>query len=115
MADAPPRAHEATPLLPRDDPDVPTPRLRGRRFTVLLTVCVFAIGLGDAMTGLPALRILEDIICRRHMAGTVGNVDESLCKDKEVQGEVAYIMAMLAMFDVVPGRVAFRSLWSRGR
>ena len=105
MADDPPPSYETTPLL-RDDPPTPAPKpapeplLSGRRFTVLLTVCVFVVVLGGALTGLPFLRIIEDIVCRRN-AGVVEHIDESLCKGAETQGEIAYIIAILGSLEVV--------------
>lgn len=105
MADSAPRAHEESPLLaPPGDGDAPSPRLWGRRFTMLLTVEMFLVVLGLAMVGLPTLRISEDVICRRRMLGVTDEVDEKVCKGMDdVQGELSFVIAMYSMFEVVPG------------
>lgn len=109
---ATPTADESAPLLPHPRNGVDTaaaPRTAGgRRVTMLLTVCVFFVSLGAGLTGLPVLRILEDIICRRHLSGSPssaggGGIDESLCKGPDVQAELAYVVAVLLMFEAVPG------------
>ena len=105
MAERASPVHEETPLLPHSHDDETTrPVLHGRRFTVLLAFQVFLVGLGLAMVGLPTLRILEDIICRRRMLGVTDEIDEKLCKGMDdVQGELSFVIAMYSMFEVVPG------------
>lgn len=107
--DATPRAaaSEASPLLPRPDDDdaPPPPRLHGRRFTILLTITIFFVALGAGMVGLPSLQILEDIICRRSQLGAEGGFDQGLCKGTAVQGELSFVVAMLSMFESIPGMV----------
>lgn len=91
-------AHESAPLLGRD-----APRPRGRGVTILLTACMFLVALGVAMPGLPTLHILQDIICRRRVFGAGEWVDETMCKGAEVQGELSFVIAMLSMFEAIPG------------
>lgn len=92
-------AHESAPLLGRD---APRPR-GGRRVTVLLTACMFLVALGVAMPGLPTLHVLQDIICRRRVFGAGEWVDEKLCKGADVQAELSFVIAMLSMFEAIPG------------
>lgn len=115
MAEREPTAHEESPLLahPRhDERESERPVLRGRRVTVLLASQIFLVVLGMAMVSLPTLRILEDFICRRSMLGITDEVDEKMCKDlDDVQGELAYVIALHSMFEVVPGKSPSHIRW----
>lgn len=95
-------AHESAPLLGRAAPR-PRPHPRGRGVTLLLTACMFLVALGVAMPGLPTLHILQDIICRRRVFGAGEWVDDKMCKGAEVQTELSFVIAMLSMFEAIPG------------
>lgn len=117
MADRPPSAHEASPLLPKPHDGEPERIVSpGRRFTVLLAVRIFVVFLGAGMASLPTLRILEDIICRRRLPGGADEVDEKLCKGMDdVQGELSFVIAMYSMFEVLPGEFPPPARWEMGR
>lgn len=104
-------AHESAPLLGRA---APRPRPRGRGVTLLLTACMFLVALGVAMPGLPTLHILQDIICRRRVFGAGEWVDDRMCKGAEVQTELSFVIAMLSMFEAIPGVFSSRGLYPLG-
>ncbi|SPO05441.1 uncharacterized protein DNG_08128 [Cephalotrichum gorgonifer] len=98
---------ESAPLLPQpqEDDGVGPRRLKGRTVTTILITCVFFAAFGAALSDLPILRITEDAICRAHLKSVADKIDESLCKDSDVQAELSFIVAMISMFQVIPGLV----------
>ncbi|KAI0398868.1 major facilitator superfamily domain-containing protein [Xylaria palmicola] len=72
----------------------------------------FVADLGGALVDTPELRLLEMAVCRDyyldHNPSVIGSpplsyVDEKLCKIKEIQVDLAYIMAVKSLLMTVPG------------
>lgn len=105
-------------------------RLRRSRM-VFICVCfiVFAINCGAYLTSVPSIRIIEDIVCHHYYERTgrqelnimhseivqstnlisgvrgTGDIDERLCKVKEVQHELAMIGGILQLTQAIPGKL----------
>lgn len=82
-------------------------KLRIRLMVTLFTI-ILLVETGNAMTSGPTTRIYEAIACKSYYEatdpskiGSDGQVPESLCKGKEVQGEVAIVKGYGELFDGV--------------
>ncbi|GAW21484.1 hypothetical protein ANO14919_110030 [Xylariales sp. No.14919] len=111
---------ESAPLLTTHQPDDPSGDAR-RRVTSLYPRAVFFIfalsfvaDLGGALVDAPELRMLEMAICRdyylTHDRSVIGPpplsyVPEKLCKIKDIQVELAYIVATKSLLMTVPGLI----------
>ncbi|KAF9891653.1 hypothetical protein FE257_003665 [Aspergillus nanangensis] len=81
------------------------PKIRFRLMITLFTM-ILAVEVGIVMAGGPMTRIYESIACREYFAqydpsqiGSNGEVEESLCKIKEVQTELAAVKGYMEFFD----------------
>ncbi|WEW59684.1 hypothetical protein PRK78_005163 [Emydomyces testavorans] len=93
-------------------PPITLARKTGRRspaiFVLLCALASFALDFGAYLNVAPQTRIFEDIVCRnyydKHEPGrfTYGEIPEEQCKIKPVQGEVAFVQAMISSFDAIP-------------
>ncbi|GES56880.1 MFS transporter [Aspergillus terreus] len=88
-----------------ETPRVIDPKLRFRLMVTLFAM-ILAVEVGVVMAGGPMTRIYESIACREYFAandprqiGANGEVDESLCKIKEVQTELAAVKGYMEFFD----------------
>ncbi|KAI0417171.1 major facilitator superfamily domain-containing protein [Xylaria grammica] len=111
---------ESAPLLTTHQPDDQSGDAR-RRVTSLYPRAVFFIfalsfvaDLGGALVDAPELRMLEMAICRdyylTHDRSVIGPpplsyVPEKLCKIKDIQVELAYIVATKSLLMTVPGLI----------
>ncbi|PLN83339.1 MFS transporter [Aspergillus taichungensis] len=89
----------------RKEPHAIDPNLR-LRLMVTLFAMVLAIEVGIVMAGGPMTQIYESITCREFYArtdpsqiGPSGYVEESQCKLKEVQSELAAVKGYMEFFD----------------
>lgn len=89
----------------RNEPHAIDPNLR-LRLMVTLFAMVLAIEVGIVMAGGPMTQIYESITCREFYArtdpsqiGPSGYVEESQCKLKEVQSELAAVKGYMEFFD----------------
>ncbi|KAL4893000.1 MFS general substrate transporter [Aspergillus ambiguus] len=88
-----------------ETPRLIDPKLRFRLMVTLFTM-ILAVEVGAVMAGGPMTRIYESIACREYFAendprqiGANGEVEESLCKIKEVQTELAAVKGYMEFFD----------------
>lgn len=95
------------------------PASRKLRLRLLLTLfaVVLAVEMGLNMADSPMVRIYESITCRHYYAqhdssqiGADGQVEEELCKVKDVQTELAAVKGYMEFFDgllsmVIPGGI----------
>ncbi|KAH8427084.1 putative MFS transporter [Aspergillus melleus] len=90
---------------PRDEPNAIDPNLRMRLMVTLFTM-ILAVEVGLVMAHGPVTRIYESIVCREYYAQydptqipSNGQVDEELCKVKDVQSELAAVKGYMEFFD----------------
>lgn len=76
------------------------------RLMVTLFTMVLAVEVGLVMAGGPVTRIYESIVCREYYAqhdptriASNGQVEEELCKVKDVQSELAAVKGYMEFFD----------------
>lgn len=76
------------------------------RLMVTLFAMILAVEVGICMSNGPVTRIFESIACREYYAqydptqiGANGQVDEDLCKIKEVQQDLAAVKGYMEFFD----------------
>ncbi|PLB46300.1 MFS general substrate transporter [Aspergillus steynii IBT 23096] len=88
-----------------DQPNAIDPNLRLRLMVTLFTM-ILAVEVGLVMAGGPVTRIYESIVCRDYYAhydptqiASNGQVDEELCKIKDVQSELAAVKGYMEFFD----------------
>ncbi|EGE80445.1 MFS transporter [Blastomyces gilchristii SLH14081] len=85
-----------------------------RKIRMRLTIALFAIVLafetGGSMLAAPMTRMFESITCLQYykehdpaIIGKNGNIPEELCKNKEIQGEVAIVKGYGELFDAMAG------------
>lgn len=100
---------ENSPLLPESYSQRDTSRVSDNsnalRVTALVTTVVFITTFGAGLTSVPTLRVVEDILCRRILKGTLpeGDINESLCKRDDVQEDLATFMGVQSTLEAVPG------------
>lgn len=87
------------------EPNAIDPNLRLRLMVTLFTM-ILAVEVGLVMAGGPVTRIYESIVCREYYAqydptqiASNGQVDEELCKIKDVQSELAAVKGYMEFFD----------------
>ncbi|ODH45312.1 hypothetical protein ACO22_00190 [Paracoccidioides brasiliensis] len=80
------------------------------RLTVVLFAIVLAFETGGSMLSAPMTRIFESITCQRYYEqhdkskiGKDGYIPEELCKNKEIQREVAIVKGYGELFDALSG------------
>lgn len=99
---------EDTPLLPESQRDTlrTSENINPRLVVALVTAVVFITTFGACLTSVPILRVVEDILCRRILQGTLpaGDIDESLCKRNDIQQDLATFMGVQSMLEAVPGQ-----------
>lgn len=115
---------DSSPISPLDEPkhheseerDPASQKLRLRLLLTLFAV-VLAVEMGLNMADSPMVRIYESITCRHYYAqhdssqiGADGQVEEELCKVKDVQTELAAVKGYMEFFDgllsmVIPGGI----------
>lgn len=90
--------HEHASTETQDDSQSASLDVIRRRVLITLIVVVFGIESGEQMIPGPMTRIIESIVCRRHLEihdpsriPSSGQVAEELCKVPEVQATVAII------------------------
>ena len=84
-------------------------KLRIRLVLVLLAM-ILAVESGTAMLSAPTIRIYESITCQRYYEkydkskiGAGGQIPEELCKNQEIQGEVAIVKGFGELFNALFG------------
>ncbi|OJD17208.1 hypothetical protein AJ78_02701 [Emergomyces pasteurianus Ep9510] len=94
------------------DSDIPSSAQRKlrMRLTVALFAIVLAFETGGSMLAAPMTRIFESITCLRYYEGQDPTIirenryiPEELCKNKEIQGEVAIVKGYGELFDALSG------------
>lgn len=104
---------DSSPISPLDEPkhhglEERDPASQKFRLRLLLTLfaIVLAVEMGLNMADSPMVRIYESITCRHYYAqhdssqiGTDGQVEEDLCKVKDVQTELAAVKGYMEFFD----------------
>jgi hypothetical protein len=113
--DAPFLAEQASAPRRSSHAEAPTAfreKLRIRLMITLFTI-ILLVETGNAMTQGPTTRIYEAIACKSYYEtndpskiGSDGQVPESLCKGREVQGEVAVVKGYGELFDGVASMLA---------
>ncbi|PGH29045.1 hypothetical protein GX50_08203 [[Emmonsia] crescens] len=94
--------------------DSDAPGSAQRKLRMRLTIALFAIVLafetGGSMLAAPMTRIFESITCLHYykehdptIIGKNGYIPEELCKNKEIQGEVAIVKGYGELFDALSG------------
>ncbi|KAA8644006.1 hypothetical protein EYZ11_010863 [Aspergillus tanneri] len=90
---------------PHDEPHAIDSKLR-TRLMITLFAMVLSVEVGLVMASGPITRIYESIACREYYAqynpkqiGSNGEVDEKLCKLKEIQSELAAVKGYMEFFD----------------
>jgi cytochrome c oxidase assembly protein Cox11 len=83
---------ESRPLIP----PLANAETRGANRPLIVAFCltlVVLLEIGATLASIPMYQIREDIICRTlHGPQSAANVNDSPCKDEEVQGELAFIV-----------------------
>ncbi|PGH14310.1 hypothetical protein AJ79_03132 [Helicocarpus griseus UAMH5409] len=103
---------ESSPFTSKHGLDVP--ESAQRKLRLRLTIALFAIVLafetGGSMLAAPMTRIFESIICLHYYEqhdqskiGKGGFIPEQLCKNKEIQSEVAIVKGYGELFDALSG------------
>ena len=115
---APAEDDENKPFLP-DDPLELQDELAGRsklrlRLVLVLFSIILAVETGASMTSSPTTRIYESIACRQYYEahdnskiGAGGHIPEELCKNAQIQGEVAIVTGYRELFDALVGMSQF--------
>nr|KMM69188.1 hypothetical protein CPAG_05509 [Coccidioides posadasii RMSCC 3488] len=103
---------EETRSIKADEPPVTYVKKTWRHtpsvFVLLIVITTFVIDFGVYLNIAPQTRILESIACRnyydKHEPGRFGpgEIPEDQCKIKPIQGEVAFVQAMMSSFDAIP-------------
>lgn len=108
-----PSEADSSPSSPLDEPkhhesqarDPASQKLRLRLLLTLFAI-VLAVEMGLNMVDSPMVRIYESITCRHYYAqynpsqiGVDGQVEEELCKVKDVQTELAAVKGYMEFFD----------------
>jgi hypothetical protein len=80
------------------------------RLIIILFSMILGVEIGFAMQGAPATRIFEAITCQQYYEkhdkskiGADGQIPEELCKNTEIQGEVAIVKGYGELFDALMG------------
>ncbi|KAL4882183.1 major facilitator superfamily domain-containing protein [Aspergillus karnatakaensis] len=94
-------ASESTPLLPSGSPQNSRPKTGW--FLFLLCTVVITIDFGGFLSVAPQTQILENIICRDMHPNVAAS--SSICKDTDVQSELALITGWKNTFDQLPAIV----------
>ncbi|KAL4795074.1 major facilitator superfamily domain-containing protein [Aspergillus venezuelensis] len=111
----PPEITETTPLLPPQPEHQPeqTPPFppshpehpNAHKIALLVFIVAITIDFGDYLSTTPRTQILENIICHNlHPdTATASNPNPPICKDADVQSELALINGWKETFDLLPG------------
>ncbi|WPH01526.1 MFS general substrate transporter [Acrodontium crateriforme] len=112
---------EHTPLLPEDD--IAHSQIKGlkwssRTICAVVAVVVFLISMSDQLIEPAQTRIFESIICYEYwehkdsskirigrndiFPGAIGGVDETWCKENDIQSRVATLRGWQQLFDGIP-------------
>ncbi|KAI0516926.1 MFS general substrate transporter [Xylaria bambusicola] len=78
-----------------------------RAISTVACVAVFLWVLSGMIIVVPAARLAEDIICRRHYGRFDSDpIDEELCKAKEIQSSMAWIFGLSMSLGTIVGLIA---------
>jgi len=89
-------------------PEPATLRLGSTRVVVFIAIIVFCVSIAGDLVSIPIVRVIEDAVCKDYYRShdgqfllTHGEIDEKLCKQDEIQSELAYIMGVQEMMDAI--------------
>ncbi|KAL4952822.1 major facilitator superfamily domain-containing protein [Aspergillus filifer] len=104
----PPDTTETTALLPPEPQSQPPSQPEhpnAHNIALLVFIVAITIDFGDYLSTTPRTQILENIICHNlHPdAATASNPNPPICKDADVQSELALINGWKETFDLLPG------------
>ncbi|OLN92740.1 Tetracycline resistance protein, class B [Colletotrichum chlorophyti] len=90
-------------------PQIHVPKVHNADAIVAIFVTIIVIGSGSGgLWSLPSTRRVEDIVCRQYynVLYTEDTIDESLCKENDIQSKVAMIFAVYVALQASIGAVA---------
>lgn len=90
-----------------DSIKLPKAHSPGTIVKILAAIIFFASGSG-ALQQMAATRIFEDVFCRQYYAGKMEfplgePIDEKLCKEDDIQTNLAYLFAVSMSIDAIVG------------
>ncbi|KAL4971127.1 MFS transporter [Aspergillus stella-maris] len=96
-----PEHQPETPQLPQPQPEHPN----ANKIALLVFIVAITIDFGDYLSTAPRTQILENIICHNLHPDTATASDPNppICKDADVQSELALINGWKETFDLLPG------------
>ena len=93
----------SSPVLEQDRPNKRPVESRGlRSFFFCIFAFAFFIEFGVSLLELPMIRLVEFMVCRRHIDTDPTDIDEEACKITIVQNKVAFIIGYKTFFDALP-------------
>lgn len=83
----------------------PARKRRSPRFVVtVLAVLVFVVQFGASLSDVPSVRLLQEIICRKHYGLAPDSpVEEGKCRTDGIQGQLNVIYTGALIFGYLPG------------
>jgi hypothetical protein len=83
------------------------PRLSSTGVVVFIAIIVCCLSIAGDLVSIPMVRVIEDAVCKdyyRSRNGQVlirGEIDEKLCKQDDIQSELAYIIGVQELINAV--------------
>ncbi len=68
----------------------------------LISLMLFCLVVSALMAAIPSIRLLEDVVCRRHY-GSAEPVDEQKCKGDEIQAKIAWLSGLRNVLSALVG------------
>lgn len=82
----------------------------GQTILNLICVIIFVTACAGGFATIPLTKIVEDVLCRQYYGQVQGfdqePMDHKLCKIEPVQSKMAFLFAMMGMFEAVVGFLA---------
>lgn len=84
-------------------PTINVPKLRnGYTIVNLLCAIVFLAASSAPFANIPFTRLIEDAVCRQYYQHAASEpVDEEMCKEPQIQGQVAFTFGILRMLESI--------------
>lgn len=84
----------------------PAKKRRSPRFVVaVLAIIVFITQFGASLSDVPSVRLLQEIICRKHYGLAPDSpVEEGKCRTDGIQGQLNVIYTGALIFGYLPGK-----------
>jgi hypothetical protein len=95
-------------LSPTSLPAIHVPKPHSGFAIVNLLCAIIVVAASSAgFTYIPLTRLIEDAFCRQYYQYRGSEpIDEDMCKEPKIQGQVAFIFAIMSMIDSIVGILA---------